>query len=224
LTVVDACQSVPHAPTDVQAWGADVVVFSGHKMLGPTGVGALWAREDVLADLPPFVLGGSMIETVRMEGSTFAPPPQRFEAGSPMVAQAVGWAAACDYLDALGMAAVHEHEAALTARAIAGLAGIPEVRMLGPVDVRDGRPVDRAGAVAFDVAGVHAHDVGQVLDSLGIAVRVGHHCAWPLHRRFGVTASTRASFYVHTTPAEVDAMVAGVAAAIDYFRVDGGPR
>ena len=202
LTVLDACQSAPHLRLDVADLGVDFVAFSGHKMFGPTGVGVLWGRSELLHAMPPFITGGSMIETVRMEATTYAPPPQRFEAGSPNSAQAVGLGAAVDYLDELGMDRIAAHEHALTERLLAGLAQRPWVRVVGPADA-----VDRVGAVAFDVQGVHAHDVGQVLDDQGVAVRVGHHCAWPLHRRMGVTATTRATLAAYTTPAEVDAML-----------------
>jgi cysteine desulfurase / selenocysteine lyase len=215
LVVVDAAQSVPHQPVDVHALGADYVVFSGHKMLGPTGVGVLWGRAELLAAMPPFLTGGSMIEVVRMEGSTFAPPPQRFEAGVPMAAQAVGLAAACDYLTAVGMDAVAAHEHDLTALALDGLAQLPGVRVVGPVTTEA-----RGGAVSFAVDGIHPHDVGQVLDDLGVEVRVGHHCAWPLHRRFGVTATTRATVAAYTTLGEVDAMLASLDRVPPIFGAD----
>jgi len=217
LVMVDGAQSVPHQPVDVAAMGADFLVFSGHKMLGPTGVGVLWGRAEVLAALPPFLTGGSMIEVVRMEGSTFAPPPQRFEAGVPMTAQVVGLAAACDYLTALGMDKVEAHEHALTEYALAQLQAIPGVTVIGPVDT-----VARGGAISFTVEGIHPHDVGQVLDDQGIAVRVGHHCAWPVVRRYGVPATTRATFYVHTGYDDVDALVEGVRHAQRFFGVDAG--
>jgi cysteine desulfurase / selenocysteine lyase len=214
LTVLDACQSVPHQPVNLTALGVDFAAFSGHKMLGPSGVGVLWGRGELLAALPPFLTGGSMIELVRMEGSTYAPPPQRFEAGVPMTSQAVGLGAAVDYLNGLGMEAVFAHELALTGAALDGLAQVPGVRIIGPRDL-----ADRGGAVSFVVDGVHAHDVGQVLDDRGVAVRVGHHCAWPLHRRFGVAATVRATFAVYNTPDEVAALVDGVHAARDFFGV-----
>ncbi|GAA1353640.1 cysteine desulfurase [Saccharothrix algeriensis] len=214
LTVLDACQSVPHSPVDFRSLGVDFAVFSGHKMLGPSGVGVLYGRRELLEALPPFLTGGSMIELVRMEGSTFAPPPQRFEAGSPMTSQAVALGAAVDYLNALGMDRVAAHEHLLTDAALRGLAGIPGVRVVGPADT-----VDRGGAVAFVVEGIHAHDVGQVLDSLGIAARVGHHCAWPLHRRMNAAATVRASFYVYNTLDEVRALVDGVREAQKFFGV-----
>lgn len=212
LTVLDAAQSAPHMPFDVAALGVDFVALSGHKMLGPTGIGVLWGRYEHLAAMPPFLTGGSMIEVVHLDHSTYGEPPARFEAGTPPISQAVGLAAACDYLTALGMPAIAEHERALTDRALRGLAGIDGVRIIGPA-----AGPERAGAVSFDFAGRHPHDVGQVLDSLGIEVRVGHHCAWPLHRRFGVHGTTRASFSVHTTDAEVDAFLAGVAHTADFF-------
>ncbi len=222
LVVVDACQSVPHMPIDVADLGADYIAFSGHKMLGPSGIGVLWGRYDLLEAMPPFLSGGSMIEVVRMEGSTFAPPPQRFEAGVPMAAQAVGLGAAVDYLQALtsadgslsGLAAVAAHEHALTAYALGSLAEMPGVRLIGPADT-----TSRGAAVSFVVEGIHAHDVGQVLDDRGVEVRVGHHCAWPLHRRLGVAASTRATFYVYNGLRDVDDLVAGVRHAQSFFGV-----
>ena len=202
LVVLDACQSVPHLPIDVTDLGVDLLAFSGHKMLGPLGIGVLWGRAEVLDEMPTFLTGGSMIETVTMERSTYAPVPQKFEAGVPVAAQAVGLAAACDYLAALGMNRVHAHEQALVAHLLDGLAQRPWVRVVGPVD-----PAQRGSVVAFDVEGVHAHDVGQILDDQGVAVRVGHHCAWPLHRALGVAATTRATFAAYNTPGEVDALL-----------------
>ncbi|MFI1369592.1 cysteine desulfurase [Streptomyces griseochromogenes] len=212
LVVVDGAQSVPHRPVDVGALGADFLAFSGHKMLGPNGVGVLWGRADLLAGLPPFLTGGSMIEIVEMDRTTFLPPPQRFEGGVPMTSQAVGLAAAVGYLEALGMAEVAAHEDALTARALELLAEVPGVRVVGPRDL-----TDRGSAVSFTVDGIHPHDVGQVLDERGVAVRVGHHCARPIVRRYGIPATTRASFYVYNTLDEVDALVEGVRAAQRYF-------
>ncbi|NAZ80504.1 SufS family cysteine desulfurase [Kineococcus sp. R8] len=210
LLVLDACQSVPHLPVHLPGLGVDLAAFSGHKMLGPSGVGLLWGRAEVLDAMPAFLTGGSMIETVRMEGSTYAPAPQKFEAGVPMAAQAVGLHAAVDHLSALGeggtgMARVEAHERALVARLLAGLAELPWVRVLGPAGT-----AERGAVVSFVVEDVHAHDVGQVLDDDGIAVRVGHHCAWPLHRRFGVAATTRVSFGPYNTTGEVDAVLAGL--------------
>jgi len=214
LFVVDACQSVPHAPFDVAGSGADAVAWSGHKMLGPTGIGCLWGRPEVLDAMPPFLTGGSMIETVRMEGSTFAAPPQRYEAGVPMTAQAVGLAAAVDYLQAIGMDRVAAHEHHLTAYALDVLQAIPGLRIIGPADGRD-----RGGAVSFVVEGIHPHDLGQVLDDRGVAVRVGHHCAWPVCRRYGVPATTRATFYVYNDTDDIDRLTAAVQAARVFFGV-----
>lgn len=212
LTVLDACQSVPHQPVDFGSLDVDFAAFSGHKMLGPTGIGALYGRSDLLAALPPFLTGGSMIETVTMEAATYAAAPQRFEAGTQMISQVVGLAAATRYLDDIGMGAVQTHERRLTAATLEGLAGIEQVRIIGPAD-----PAVRRSPVAFVVDGVHAHDVGQVLDDDGVAVRVGHHCAAPLHRRLGVAATVRASFAVYNTLDEVDRLIAGVRRAIDFF-------
>ncbi|MEU4807525.1 cysteine desulfurase [Actinosynnema sp. NPDC023587] len=214
LTVLDACQSVPHGPVDFRALGVDFAVFSGHKMLGPSGVGVLYGRSELLETLPPFLTGGSMIEMVQMAASTFAPPPQRFEAGVPMTSQAVALGAAVDYLGELGMDRIAAHEHVLTEAALSGLAEIPGVRVVGPLDTED-----RGGAVSFVVDGIHAHDVGQVLDSLGVAVRVGHHCAWPLHRRMNAAATVRASFYLYNTLDEVQALVDGVREAQKFFGV-----
>ncbi|HWO67977.1 MAG TPA: aminotransferase class V-fold PLP-dependent enzyme, partial [Umezawaea sp.] len=214
LTVLDACQSVPHSKVDFHALGVDFAVFSGHKMLAPSGIGVLYGRRELLEALPPFLTGGSMIEMVHMAKSTFAPPPQRFEAGVPMTSQAIGLGAAVDYLSVVGMDRIAAHEHLLTEAALAGLGEIPGVRIIGPKSA-----VDRGGAVSFDIDGVHAHDAGQVLDSLGIAVRVGHHCAWPLHRRLGVQASVRASFYLYNDLDEVTALVDGVREAQRFFGV-----
>lgn len=214
LTVLDACQSVPHMPVDFHALGVDYAAFSGHKMLGPSGVGVLYGRRELLAQMPPFLTGGSMIETVTMEGTTFAAPPQRFEAGVPMTSQAVGLGAAVRYLERIGMEAVAAHEAELTARALEKVSAIDGVRIVGPTDT-----TDRGGAVSFVVDGVHAHDVSQVLDDRGIAVRVGHHCAWPLHRAYGINSTVRASFAVYNTLDEADALAEAVVAAQDFFAV-----
>jgi cysteine desulfurase/selenocysteine lyase len=214
LLLVDACQSVPHMAVDVRTLGADLIAFSGHKMLGPTGVGVLWGRHEVLAALPPFMTGGSMIEVVEMTSATWAPPPQRFEAGVPNMAQAVGLGAAVEYLTAVGMDRITAHEHDLTAAAIDGLGALPGVRIIGPVD-----GVLRGGAVSFVVDGIHAHDVGQVLDDDGIEVRVGHHCAWPLMRRFGVAATARATFYLYNEMRDVERLVASVERAQRFFGV-----
>jgi cysteine desulfurase/selenocysteine lyase len=214
LVLLDACQSVPHMPVSVTDLDVDFLAFSGHKMLGPTGIGVLWGRYDLLAAMPPFLTGGSMIETVRMEATTYAPPPQRFEAGVPNIAQAVGLGAAIDYLEAIGMDAVAAHEHALTEYALAELQAVPGVRIVGPTTAEA-----RGGAVSFTVEGIHPHDVGQVLDDLGVEVRVGHHCAWPVCRRYDVPATTRASFYLYNDLADVDSLVAAVRHAREFFGV-----
>ncbi|SDC14805.1 cysteine desulfurase [Actinokineospora iranica] len=217
LTVLDACQSVPHSAVDFPALGVDFAVFSSHKMLGPYGLGVLYGRRELLETMPPFLTGGSMIEMVEMAKSTFAPPPQRFEAGTPMTSQAVALAAAVDYLSVLGMDRVAEHEHELTVATLRGLAEIPGIRVLGPTLDATGEVAARGGAVSFVVEGIHPHDAGQVLDDQGIAVRVGHHCAWPLHRRLRVPASVRASFYIYNDLADVDAFLAGVRATQAFF-------
>lgn len=214
LVVLDACQSVPHLPVDFSALDVDFAAFSGHKMLAPTGIGALYGRRELLAAMPPFLTGGSMITTVTMEAAEYLPPPQRFEAGTQKVSQAIAWAAAVDYLQQIGMDRIAAHEAELGHRLITGLREIPGIRVLGG-DIG----AERVGLASFDVAGVHAHDVGQFLDDRGIAVRVGHHCAQPLHRRFGVTASTRASTYLYTTEDEVTRFLEGVAGVGKFFGV-----
>jgi cysteine desulfurase/selenocysteine lyase len=215
LTVLDACQSVPHGPVDFRALGVDFAAFSGHKMLGPSGIGVLYGRYELLEAMPPFITGGSMIEQVFMDRSTFAPPPQRFEAGVPNTSQAIGLGAAVDYLRLLGMDRVAAHEHELTGAALRGLQEIPGVRIVGPTD-----NVDRGSAVSFVVEGVHAHDAGQVLDSLGIEVRVGHHCAWPLHRKLDAAATVRATFYVYNDLADVQALLDGVRETQRFFGVN----
>ena len=205
VVVLDACQSVPHVAVDVSELGVDFLAFSGHKLFGPLGIGVLWGRPELLDEMPVFLTGGSMIETVTMEGATYAPVPQKFEAGVPMAAQAIGLAAAVDYLQALGIDRVTAHEQQLSEHLLKGLAQRPWVRVVGPADA-----LARGSAVAFVVDGVHAHDVGQVLDSEGVAVRVGHHCAWPLHRALGVAATTRATFAAYNTLAEVDVLLAAL--------------
>ena len=214
LVLLDACQSVPHMPVDVTKLGVDFLTWSGHKMLGPLGIGCLWGRSELLASMPPFITGGSMIETVTMEGSTFAAPPARFEAGVPMAAQAVGLAAAVDYLSAIGMEKVAAHEHALTELAIEELLQIPGVRIIGPTNTDN-----RGSAISFVVDGLHPHDVGQVLDNNGIAVRVGHHCAWPVCRRYEVPATTRATFYIYNDDSDVFALRDGIIAAQKFFGV-----
>ncbi|HVW44427.1 MAG TPA: cysteine desulfurase [Amycolatopsis sp.] len=214
LTVLDACQSVPHFPVSFHALGVDFAVFSGHKMLAPSGIGVLYGRQELLEAMPPFLTGGSMIELVTLERTTFAPPPQKFEAGSPMTSQAVGLGAAVDYLSAIGMDRVAAHEHTLAEAALAGLSQIDGVRLIGPSEAKD-----RGATIAFVVDGIHPHDAGQVLDSLGIAVRVGHHCAWPLHRVCQVPATVRATFYLYNDLSEVDALVRGVREAQKFFGV-----
>lgn len=214
LTVLDACQSAPHLPLDLPALGVDLAVFSGHKMLGPYGVGGLYGRREVLEAMPPFLTGGSMITTVTLDRAEYLPPPHRFEAGTQPVSQAVGLASAVHYLTRVDMRAVHEHEGVLERRMREGLRSIPGVRLLG-----DAEHAERVALVAFDVADVHAHDVGQFLDARGIAVRVGHHCAQPLHRRFGMTASVRASAGVYTTIEEIDRLLEAVGGVREYFGV-----
>ena len=219
LTVLDACQSVPHLPVDLHALGVDFAVFSGHKMYGPTGVGALYGRRELLEALPPVATGGSMVEVVTMESATYAPPPQRFEAGSQMVAQAVGMGAAARYLGDLGMAAVADHEARMARLLLAAVAATPGVRLIGPAEA-----TDRLAVVSFVVEGVHAHDVGQVLDDAGVAVRVGHHCAQPLHRRFGIAATARASAGIYTTAEEIAVFAAALAQVRPFFGLAGEGR
>jgi cysteine desulfurase/selenocysteine lyase len=205
LVLLDAAQSVPHMPVDVRALDVDYLVFTGHKLLGPSGVGVLWGRQELLDAMPPFLGGGSMIEVVRMEGSTYAAAPERFEAGTPVISQAVGLAAACDYLTDVGLDRVAAHEAALTARLLEGLRRIDGVRVIGPDSTEM-----RGSAVSFTIDGIHPHDVGQSLDELGIAVRVGHHCAATVCSRYGVAATTRASSYLYNTPGEIDVLLEGL--------------
>ncbi len=212
LVVVDASQSVPQLPVDVTALGADFVAFTGHKMCGPTGIGVLWGRAELLAALPPFLGGGEMIETVTMARSTYAALPHKFEAGTPPIAPAIGLGAAVDYLSELGMDRVAAHERAVTAYALQRLPEVDGLSIIGPTV-----PVDRGGAVSFVLDGVHPHDAGQLLDELGVAVRVGHHCARPVCARYGVPATTRASFYVYSTPAEVDVLVEGLQQVRRFF-------
>ena len=214
LMFVDASQAVPQMPYDVASLGADAVAFTGHKMLGPTGVGVLWARYDLLEKLPPFLGGGEMIEIVKMTGSTFAPPPARFEAGTPPIVQIIGLGAAVDYLQKVGMQAVADHERELTGYTLEGLKSVKGVRILGPTTTEN-----RGGAVSFELDEIHPHDVGQILDSHGIAVRGGHHCARPVHERFGVVASNRVSPYLYSTKSEIDAFIDGLEKVKAFFRV-----
>jgi cysteine desulfurase/selenocysteine lyase len=217
LVVVDASQAVPQMPVDVSTLGADLVAFTGHKMCGPTGIGVLWGRYDLLAELPPFLGGGEMIETVTMQGSTYAPPPHRFEAGTPPIAEAVGLGAAVRYLEGIGMDNVAAHEREVTAYALEALQQVPGLKIMGPSEM-----VDRGGAASFTLDGVHPHDIAQVLDSLGIAVRAGHHCAKPVHQRFGIQASTRMSPYLYTTTDEIDTLVKGLEQVRSFFGASGG--
>ena len=212
LGMVDLCQSVPHMPVNVHDLGADFAALSGHKMLGPTGIGILWGKSDLLNVMPPFLSGGSMIEMVHMDQSTYAPAPQRFEAGVPMVAQAIGLARACDYLTNLGMQNVFEHEQDLTAYTLEELAKIPGVRVIGPKDMHA-----RGSAVSFVVDGIHPHDVGHLMDAKGVAVRVGHHCCWPTCRRFDIPATTRITTYIYNDKSDVDQAIAGIKSAQEFF-------
>ncbi|WP_134739131.1 cysteine desulfurase [Nocardioides sp. 503] len=214
IVVVDASQAVPQLPVDVAASGADLLAFTGHKVVGPTGIGVLWGKRAVLDQLPPFHGGGEMIETVRMDISTYAGIPHKFEAGTPPIIEAIGLGAAVDYLGHIGMEAVHAHEQAITGYALEGLATVPGLKVLGPLEARE-----RGGAISFEVEGVHPHDIAQVLDSRGIAVRAGHHCAKPAHARFGVQSSTRMSSYLYTTPSEIDALVEGLEYTRSYFKL-----
>ena len=217
LVLVDAAQSVPHMPVDVAALGADFLGFTAHKMCGPTGIGVLWGRRELLEEMPPFLGGGEMIEQVWIDHSTFAAPPHKFEAGTMPIAQAVGLGAAIDYLSEAGLERVRAYEHGLIGHALRALEEIDGVQILGPTE-----PVDRGGAISFTVEGVHPHDVSQVLDERGIAVRAGHHCAWPLHRAFGVQASTRASVYLYNTRDEVEALAEGIREAQRFFGVVPG--
>jgi cysteine desulfurase/selenocysteine lyase len=212
LTILDAAQSAPHRPVDVQALGVDFLGFTGHKLYGPTGVGVLWGRYELLAALPPFMGGGEMIETVDMSGTTYAAPPHRFEAGTPMIAEAIGLGVAIDYVTAIGMDSIQAHEDALTAYALQAFASVPGLKVIGP-----NSPEDRGATISFTVKGIHPHDVSQLLDEQGIAVRAGHHCARPVCVRYGIPATTRASFGIYTTTAEIDALVAGLARVQEMF-------
>lgn len=214
LTVMDACQSAPHLPLDLPALGVDLAVFSGHKMLGPYGVGGLYGRAEVLEAMPPFLTGGSMITTVTLDHAEYLAPPQRFEAGTQPIGPAIGLAAAVRYLDGVGLDRIHAHETMLAERMRAGLVEIPGIRLLG-----DAEGAERVGLWSFDVDGVHAHDAGQFLDARGVAVRVGHHCAAPLHSRFGITASVRASTALYNTPDDVDVFLDAVSGIRPYFGV-----
>jgi cysteine desulfurase/selenocysteine lyase len=213
LTVLDACQSVPHFAVDVKELDVDFLAFSGHKALGPTGIGILWGRAKLLNQMEPFLYGGSMIENVTMESATFAPAPRKFEAGVPNMAGAVGLGAALNYLSHIGMDNVHAWESEITSYAIEKISRIPGVTIIGPVN-----SANRGAVISFSVEGIHPHDVGQVLDQHGIAVRTGHHCAWPLMKKFGVTGTVRASFYIYNTFEDVDVLVQGIKSAQEYFK------
>ncbi|ACR17702.1 SufS family cysteine desulfurase [Corynebacterium kroppenstedtii] len=214
VAVLDACQSVPHKAVDFHALDVDFSAFSGHKMLGPNGVGVMYGKADILAQMPPFLTGGSMITTVQMDHSGYTEPPQRFEAGTQMTSQVVGLGAAVEFLQAIGMDAVEKHEHMLTKYALEKLNDIDGLRIIGPTT-----PEHRGSSVSFSLDGVHPHDLSQVLDDDGIAVRSGHHCAWPIHRRMGIQASARASFYIYNTLDEVDKLAGSICRARDFFGV-----
>lgn len=215
LVVLDACQSVPHMPVDFHELDVDFAAFSGHKMCGPSGVGVLYGKAEHLDKLPPFLTGGSMIEVVTMEKTTFAAPPQRFEAGTQMTSQVVGLGAAVKFLSEIGMENIHAHEQDLTAYGLEKLTAIEGLRIIGPTE-----PESRGAAIAFEVEGIHPHDLGQVLDDHGVSIRVGHHCAWPVHRTLGVQSTARASFYLYNTRDEVDALADAIVAAKKFFGVN----
>lgn len=212
VVILDACQSVPHMSVDVKVLGIDFMAFSGHKAVGPTGIGVFWGKSELLAELPPFLTGGSMIETVTMTGATWAPAPRKFESGVPNMAQAAGLGAALDYLTAIGLDAIHAHEIEMTSYLLNRFEAIEDLRVIGPKNMES-----RGGSISFTFGDIHPHDLGQFLDSQGIAVRTGHHCAWPLNRKMGVPATTRASLYLYNTTEDCDALVDGVLAAQKYF-------
>ncbi|CAN2196680.1 csdA Selenocysteine lyase/Cysteine desulfurase [Candidatus Nanopelagicaceae bacterium] len=212
VVVLDACQSVPHMKVDVKELDVDFLAFSGHKTVGPTGVGIFWGRAELLKELPPFLTGGSMIESVTMTSATWAPAPRKFEAGVPNMAQAVGLGAALEYLSGVGMDQIHKHEVALTSYGIEKMKEIKDLKIIGPHDLDM-----RGGTLSFTVGEIHPHDLGQFLDSQGIAVRTGHHCAWPLTRKLGVPATTRASFYLYNSKSDIDALINGILGAQKYF-------
>jgi cysteine desulfurase/selenocysteine lyase len=215
ITVLDACQSAPHFKINVIDLEIDFAAFSGHKMLGPTGVGVLWGKEDLLEQMEPFLFGGSMIDSVEMDSATWAELPRKFEAGVPNMAQAVGLGAAIDYLNNVGMDKIHNHEMALTKQLLTGLQHIQGVKVVGPTDLSD-----RGGVVSFTIDGIHPHDVGQVLDQYGIAVRTGHHCAWPLMRKLNQVGTTRASFHLYNTSDEVEKLLSTIPLVQSYFKVN----
>lgn len=219
VIVLDACQSVPHFAIDVKELGVDFIAFSGHKMVGPTGVGVLWGRAELLAEMPPFLFGGSMVTSVTMEAATYSEAPKRFEAGVPNMAQVAGLATAIDYLKAIGMDEIHRHEEELTAFAIEGMNRLQGVKLIGPQEMSL-----RGGVVSFTVEGIHPHDVGQGLDDLGIAVRTGHHCAWPLMKRMDVVATTRASIYLYNDKSDIEALITGIEKVQHFFGAKGVGR
>jgi len=212
VVILDACQSVPHMPINVADLNIDFLAFSGHKAVGPTGVGVLWGRSELLEMLPPFLFGGSMIETVTMTSATWAPAPRKFEAGVPNMAQIVGLGAAINYLSTIGMEKIYRHEVKLGAYLIERLSSIEGLRIVGPHHMES-----RGGTVSFTFGDIHPHDLGQYLDAQGIAVRTGHHCAWPLTRKLGVAATTRASLYFYNDESDVDALIEGIIGAKKYF-------
>ena len=212
VVILDACQSVPHMKVDVKELDIDFLAFSGHKAVGPTGIGIFWGKAELLAELPPFLTGGSMIETVTMTGATWAPAPKKFEAGVPNMAQAAGLGAALKYLTNIGIENIHDHERALTTQLLGKLSEVEGLSIVGPKDMHD-----RGGSISFTFGDIHPHDLGQFLDSQGIAVRTGHHCAWPLNRKMGVVATTRASLYLYNTAEDCDALIAGILDAQKYF-------
>ena len=214
LVVLDACQSAPHFALDVNKLDIDFLAFSGHKTLGPTGIGVLWGKFDLLEKLEPSLFGGSMVDSVTMESATWAATPRKFEAGVPNMAQAVGLSAAIDYLNQIGMHNIAQHEQDLTSYLLKGIIGISGVKVIGPVDMKD-----RGGVVSFTVDGVHPHDVGQVLDQYGIAVRTGHHCAWPLMRKLNLVGTTRASLYLYNSKSDVDSLLESIEKVKSYFKV-----
>ena len=214
LFVLDACQSAPHFAIDVKKLDVDFLAFSGHKTLGPTGVGVLWGKAEVLEKLEPALFGGSMVDSVTMEGATWASAPRKFEAGVPNMAQAVGLSAAIDYLNIVGMDKIFEHEQELTQQLLTGLSKISGVNVVGPLDMKD-----RGGVISFTVDGVHPHDVGQVLDQYGIAVRTGHHCAWPLMKKLNLVGTTRASFHLYNDSDDINALLEAIEKVKSYFKV-----
>ena len=212
VVVLDACQSAPHMPVNVKELDVDFLTFSGHKAIGPTGIGVLWGRAELLKDLPPFLFGGSMIESVTMTDAVWAPSPRRHEAGVPNMAQAVGLAAALDYLSTIGMDNIYKHEQALGGYLLKRLQEIPDLKLVGPLEM-----IDRGAVASFTFGAIHPHDLGQYLDAQGIAVRTGHHCAWPLTRKLGVQATTRASLYLYNDEQDVDDLIEGILGAQKYF-------